>query len=80
VMGGRAPFIPTRILAGPFLPSASSGLEQVKVYAGWYDSACQRQGGHGSAARRAGGPWWPVMFGPPPGTRVYLACGATDTR
>ncbi len=38
-MGGRAPFIPTRILADPFLPSASSGLEQVKVYAGWYHSA-----------------------------------------
>jgi hypothetical protein len=30
--------IPTRILADPFLPSASAGLEQVKVYAGWYDS------------------------------------------
>src|SRR3954463_8114380 len=44
------------------------------------DSACQRPGGRGGAAQRAGRTWWPVMFGPPPGTRVYLACGATDMR
>ena len=29
---------------------------------------------------RAGRTGWPVMFGPPPGTRVYLACGTTDMR
>src|SRR5215212_3709431 len=40
------------------------------------DGTRQRPGGHGGAARRVGRARWPLMFGPPPGTRVYLACGA----
>ncbi|MFG1414505.1 IS66 family insertion sequence element accessory protein TnpB, partial [Xanthobacter sp. VTT E-85241] len=32
------------------------------------------------AARRAGRDGWALMLGPPPGTRVFLACGTTDMR
>jgi hypothetical protein len=45
--------IPTRILADPFLPSASAGLEQVKVYAGWYQSPYGATGNCGAY----GQPW-----------------------
>jgi len=31
-------------------------------------------------ARRAGCDGWALMLGPPPGTRVFLACGTTDMR
>jgi transposase len=32
------------------------------------------------AARGAERVGWPLMLGPPPGTRVFLACGVTDMR
>ena len=41
--------------------------------------ARQRPRRCGGAARRAGRAGRALMFGPPPGTRVYLACGTTDS-
>jgi hypothetical protein len=74
----EAPQLPPPMLAETPTSSATAGMIEITLPFGASIRICGCA--DANDAPGAGRDVWPLMLDPPPGTRVFLACGVTDMR